>query len=74
VIIGGRFKAYLSKPAFATALGNFSNRCQVLLLPNAKSPKELLAEKTCGWLTLYDLACKNIQQSQRSNKQPMTYP
>ena len=42
--------------------GKFSNRRQVLLLPTAMSPKELLIEKTCGWPTLYNLACKIIQQ------------
>jgi len=47
---------HLAKPAFAIAFGEFSNRCRVLTLPTAMSPKELLIEKTHGQPILYDLA------------------
>jgi len=75
MIIGLCFMGYLANPAFTTAFGEkFSHRCQVLRWLTTMSPKEFLIEKTCGRSWHCDLACKNIQQYQRSNKQPMSYP
>ena len=101
--IGGHFMGHLAKPAFDCNWIKFSNRCHILLLPTAMTPKELLIEKDCGrpmrrtvvgrcsstcyweglWSAdeedcgrpmLYELACKNIQQYQCSNKQLIACP
>jgi len=75
LIIGGRFMSHLAKPAFPIAFGeNSAINVKVVLLPTAMLSKDLLVEKICGRLMLYDLACKNIQQHQCSNKQLMIYP
>jgi len=62
-----RFIDHLAEPAFAIAFGeNSAIDVKFYFYP--------LIEKTCGWPTLYDLAFKNIQQYQHSNKQSLSHP